>query len=312
MGKPFNQLGRLAKTCSSAVVSSRAKVATQICPRVQVPWRGIPRKETGTGRPLQRRLLILHLKPCALTQTNDRHLGMEQHELLNPLFPRLAHVTIRVGVEIVWVDLSPDEAKCLEGRRLDDRHVIGRAQSRRGNVGTGTPAQVGRASHRFFPDGIHQPEGMQVVYQLERVATTYTDGIGVLYGVEWILKAVYTLNLVCRQTTGYHLLIIVVGKTDRSVGNEYNPAPLASEQPLHTRRGMLQVAGIPGAGCGQQEVFAGHFTGSFRGVEDRHEGRSNGSDTRSNQEFDVPVWNTEHRGKALLRQVLAIDIRSVA
>lgn len=52
---------------------------------------------------------------------------------------------VGVGVQVVRVDVEGDEADGVEGRRVDDGHVVGGVDADSGHVGAGAGAHVGDA-----------------------------------------------------------------------------------------------------------------------------------------------------------------------
>ena len=85
-------------------------------------------------------------QPRALVERQHRAVVLLE-ELLDPLLAGLAHEgRRRVGVDVVEVDLERHQAERREARRPADRHVVGGADGRAGDVGAGGGAHVaGRA-----------------------------------------------------------------------------------------------------------------------------------------------------------------------
>src|SRR5437764_6997545 len=94
---------------------------------------------------LQRCHLAVDSQPGALSHGQHRY-AVFLAELSEPLSPGLALVgACRVWVEVVRIDLERDEAERVEPFRIQDRHVIGRADGGTGDVGACGGAQVGKS-----------------------------------------------------------------------------------------------------------------------------------------------------------------------
>ena len=80
----------------------------------------------------------------------------------------------RVGVDVVEVDLERHQAERREARRPADRHVVGGADGRAGDVGAGGGAHVaGRALAHAAAQLVDHAEGVEGVEQPEGVAAAH-------------------------------------------------------------------------------------------------------------------------------------------
>src|SRR5438309_2115488 len=113
-----------------------------------------------------------------LPQT-DHGRGVLLQELKNPLLARLALVRRGgVGIEVVRIDLEWDEAEGVEGRRLDDRHVVRRPDRRRGDVRSRARADVRqRAGTDAEADRVEKRELVHRLQQPERIPAADEEGI---------------------------------------------------------------------------------------------------------------------------------------
>ncbi len=122
-------------------------------------------------------------QPRALVQRENRTVVLLE-ELLDPLLPGLSHERrVRVGVDVVQVDLERQQVQRVEARRLADRHVVGRAYRRTGDGGPGRCTHVTRCTlAHVFAQTVDDFEAVEGVEQTERVTATHHHGVGVENG----------------------------------------------------------------------------------------------------------------------------------
>ena len=113
-------------------------------------------------------------QPRALVQRQHGAVVLLE-ELRDPLVPRLAHEGRgRVGVDVVEVDLERHQPERGEARRPADRHVVGGADGRAGDVRAGGGADVaGRALAHARAELLDHAETVEGVEQPERVAAAH-------------------------------------------------------------------------------------------------------------------------------------------
>jgi serine/threonine-protein kinase len=104
-------------------------------------------------------------------------------ELRDPFLARLPHVLRRgIGVDVVRVQLERQHAERGERRRLDDRHVVRRADRRAGEVRAGAPADVGHAGLDARAHRVEDAQRVHLREQPERVPAADEEGLRARHG----------------------------------------------------------------------------------------------------------------------------------
>src|SRR5690606_33470676 len=88
------------------------------------------------------------LQRAAFRQTQYGGGRVGQQKFGNTLTARLAHVAGRRVIRVMRIDLAGKQSQRGKRRRLDNRHVVGGANRRAGNVGTDAPAQIRHTGHQ--------------------------------------------------------------------------------------------------------------------------------------------------------------------
>ena len=77
-------------------------------------------------------LFFFHKEHGSLAQTGYPQVGVYLDELFYPLFPGLSGMALRVGIEVMRIDLEGDEVESPERRRPYYGHVVGCPDGRAG------------------------------------------------------------------------------------------------------------------------------------------------------------------------------------
>ena len=88
---------------------------------------------------------------------------------------------IRVGIEIMRIDLESNQAESGQGRRLDNRHIVGCPNRRASHIGTGAASHVRRSFRDSLSDAIQQIVLIKRLEQPEAVSPAHENSLGRFY-----------------------------------------------------------------------------------------------------------------------------------
>src|SRR5882724_9545175 len=108
----------------SFVACGLAKEMIELLSRVRFNRFVPPPEDSRAGGPLEYGAAVFNTHHRSFAEARYRRVVLLE-ELQYPFFLRFSHVRrVRIGIEKVRTDLKGNEPESIEGRRLNDRHVL--------------------------------------------------------------------------------------------------------------------------------------------------------------------------------------------